>query len=142
MIDEREILANKLKKFRAQENINQFDFAEDCGISREALSLIEREKENVTIDTIQLLAARMGVTVSDLFNHGDVTYFVMPGVVEIENEKRTTYGIGAIYNGVLITEIRDISTNYNKIKNLVYLCNNENLSPIHLMDVVEDFLAE
>ena len=103
MIDERELLAIKLKRFRAQENINQFDFAEDCGISREALSLIEREKENVTIDTIQLLAARMGITVSDLFNHNDITYFVMPGEIFVEGKTYTTYGIGALQNNIMIT---------------------------------------
>ena len=140
-MDEKSTLATKLKEFRKEQNLNQFEFAEDCGLSKETISLIEREKGNITLDTTQLLACRIGVTVSELLNSSNVTYFVMPGVVEIENEKHTTYGIGAIHNGVLVTEIRDISTNYNKIKNLVYLCNDENLSPIHLMDVVEDFIV-
>lgn len=141
-MDEKTILATKLKEFRKEQNLNQFEFAEDCGLSKETISLIEREKGNITLDTTQLLACRIGVTVSELLNISKVTYFVIPQRTEIEGTTHTTYGIGAIHNGVLVAEVHDISTNYNKIKNLVYLCNDENLSHIHLMDVVEDFLAE
>ncbi len=37
--------------------------------------------------------------------------------------------------------ISDISVDYEKISTLVTLCNQLELSPIHLWDVVEDFLA-
>ena len=39
-------------------------------------------------------------------------------------------------------EIFDISTNKEKIKNLIALCNEQKLSPIHLNDVIDDFLVE
>lgn len=140
MIDERELLAIKLKEFRKQHNLNQFEFAEDCGVSKDIVSLIERCKDNVTLDTVQLFAARMGLTVSELFIRSDVTYFVIPGTVEIEGETYTTYGIGAIQNGIMQKSIPDISTSFNKIKNLVLDCNDNGLSLIHLEDVIEDFL--
>ncbi len=38
--------------------------------------------------------------------------------------------------------ISDITVDYAKISALVALCNQLELSPIHLRDVVEDFLAE
>lgn len=79
MTDERELLAIRLKDFREEENLNQFDFAEDCGISKETISLIEREQANVRLDTVQLLACRMGITVSELFQHCPVKYIVIPG---------------------------------------------------------------
>ena len=138
MTDERELLATRLKDFREEENLNQFDFAEDCGISKETISLIEREQANVRLDTVQLLACRMGITVSELFQHCPVKYIVIPGKVEIEGEVHDTYGIGAIRNDVLIEQITDISLSFNKVKSLVLLCNEENLSPIHLHDIAED----
>ncbi len=138
MTDERELLAIKIRTFREQENINQFNFAEDCGISKETISLIEREQTNVRLDTVQLLASRMGITVSELFQHGAVTYVVIPGQIQIEGETHTTYGIGALKNNVLIDQVPDISPCFNKIKSLVLLCNEENLSLIHLRDIAED----
>ncbi len=38
--------------------------------------------------------------------------------------------------------VSDITVDYEKISALVSLCNQLELSPIHLWDVVEDFLAE
>lgn len=140
MVDEREILATRLKAFRKEHKINQLAFAEECGLNKDTVSLIERRKENVTIDTIQLLAARMGLTVADLFNRSTVTYFVLPGKVEIEDEIFTTYGIGVLKDNAMIDCIEDISDDYNAIKSLVLMCNEEELELIHLMDVAEDAL--
>lgn len=140
MIDEREILATKLKEYRKEQNLNQFEFAEDCGLSKETVSLIERERENTTLDTIQLLAARMGITLSELFDHSPITYCVIPGETTIENETFKTYGIAAIKNGVIIKCIPDISTDFNKVKSLALMCTENNLSLIHFGDIVEDFI--
>ncbi len=56
----------------------------------------------------------------------------------------TTYGV-AIYRTVkkrkeLITKIFDVTTDLERAKNLVMLCNNEQLEPIHFNDVIEDEL--
>lgn len=140
MMDERDLLSTKLKEFRKEHNLNQFEFAEDCGVSKDIVSLIERCKDNVTLDTVQLFAARMGITVSEMFSRSDVIYFVVPGTVEIEGKIHTTYGIGAIKNGVLQKHIPDISTSFNKVKMLVFDCNDNGLSLTHLNDIIEDFL--
>lgn len=141
MTDERELLATRLKEYRKEHNLNQFEFAEECGISQDTISLIERQKENVTLDTTQLLAARMGITLSELFSHSQITYFVMPGTTEIEGIAYTTYGIGALKNGILQKHIPDVSTSFNEIKDLVLTCNENDLSLIHLDDVIEDFIG-
>lgn len=39
-------------------------------------------------------------------------------------------------------EIKDISTNKEKVESLINLCNKNNLSPMHLDDVIEDFLVD
>ena len=39
-------------------------------------------------------------------------------------------------------EIKDISTDKAKVESLINRCNQNNLSPLHLDDVIEDFLVD
>jgi hypothetical protein len=56
-----------------------------------------------------------------------------------------TYGIACVEedDGIkeLISQIPDVSTNLKEVEQLVTLCNEQQLSPIHLQDVVDDLLA-
>lgn len=61
-----EAIANRTKKIRESMNESQMDFASHCGISVETLSLIEREKTDVRLSTLQKIAAYSDMTVSDL----------------------------------------------------------------------------
>lgn len=142
MTDERKLLSQKLKEFRKENKLNQFEFADDCGISQRALSLMECQKGNITLDTIQLLASYMGITVSDLFSHTPITYFVIPNQANLEDSTYTTYGIGSMHNNLMIAQIPDVTTDFNKIKSLVLTCNENDLSLIHLFDIIEDFITE
>ncbi len=63
---ETEALAHNVKQIRKELNISQIDFAADCGISTEILSLIEREKTDPKLSTIQKIAAYVGCHVTDL----------------------------------------------------------------------------
>lgn len=65
---ERVALAKNLKKIRKQMRESQMEFAAHCDISTEALSLLEREKSDPKLSTIQKVAAYTGHTVSDLLN--------------------------------------------------------------------------
>lgn len=65
---ERVALAKKLKKIRKQMHESQMEFAAHCDISTEALSLLERERSDPKLSTIQKVAAYTGHTVSDLLN--------------------------------------------------------------------------
>ena len=138
MTDEKDILAQKLKDYRKEQKINQFEFAEDCGISRDTLSLIECGKENVTIDTLQLLSARMGKSVSELFSECTIKYFLVPTTITSCGITETTYGIGVLKGDIMINCIPNISQNYNKVLSLVQICNEQLLEPCHLVDVIED----
>ena len=140
MIDEKEVLAQRLKNYRKENKLNQYEFAKRCGISRALLSLIETQNDNITLDTIQLLASQMEITVSDLLNLSPVTYFVFPGKVKLDGETFTTYGIGILQDGIMGDCIPDISDDYDAIYSLVMLCNEEELDPIHLYDIAEDFV--
>ena len=65
---ERIALARKIKADRKRMRESQIEFAFHCGISTEALSLIEREQSDPKLSTIQKVAAYTDRTVSDLLN--------------------------------------------------------------------------
>ena len=65
--EDNKILASNIKRCRTKLKESQFDFAENCGISVEILSLIERGIANPKLSTLQKLAASLGCTVADLF---------------------------------------------------------------------------
>lgn len=65
----------------------------------------------------------------------------------LENEKVMTYGILVYYyddiscENTKIVSINDISTYKEQVEKLVNLCNKLSLSPLHLMDVILDFIS-
>ena len=63
---ENEALAKNIKTIRKQMKKSQIEFAAECGISTEILSLIERQKTDPKLSTIQKAAAYTNHTVSDL----------------------------------------------------------------------------
>ena len=71
MTKENKILSAKMIAFRRENHLNQFEFAEECGISRETVRLIECMKTNATLDTLGLIAKRMGVSVAELLTDYD-----------------------------------------------------------------------
>ena len=62
------ILANNLIAFRKRNNISQEEFSFRSGISKETISLIEREQTNVTLTTLMKVSECTGMTVSELFD--------------------------------------------------------------------------
>ena len=65
---ERIALARNIKAIRKQMRESQIEFAAHCGISTEALSLLEREQSDPKLNTIQKVAAYTDYTVADLLN--------------------------------------------------------------------------
>ena len=59
-------LAKRIRKIRKDMNMSQIEFAANCGISTEILSLIEREKTDPKLSTLQSIAAFTGCEVSEL----------------------------------------------------------------------------
>ena len=56
--------------------------------------------------------------------------------------KYTAYGIKAVENGRELRRVADIGCTYVSVKKLCMRCNRLKLSPIHLRDVAEDFVAK
>lgn len=77
-----------------------------------------------------------------------IIYDIIEEIYVLEDYRRYSYGIAAYDHSItestayIIAAIRDISPNKAEIAKLVELCNRLKLSPIHLNDVVEDFLSK
>ena len=141
MIDQKKILAENLKAFRLAHNMCQNEFAEECGISKDTLSLLERGKLNTTIDTLDLLAVRMNTNISTLLANKNEEYFILISKeITVEDITRTTYGIGVVKDAELILEFHDISLNYHKIKDIVHYCNDIEFNSSELDELVEDII--
>ncbi|MBQ4327978.1 MAG: hypothetical protein IJC32_06160 [Clostridia bacterium] len=75
-----------------------------------------------------------------------VIYERIRGITVSEGKRYTTYGIvaralcGSEQNSVTVASVPDISTDMAEVDALVARCNRLALSPVHLNDVVEDFL--
>ena len=70
-------------------------------------------------------------TFVEIFNNPHIGEYTAYGVVvyqAVETEKKEIF------------KMSDVTTNIEDMKNLVQLCNKEQLDPIHFTDVVEDLL--
>lgn len=149
MIDEQEALSRNIKAFRKEHHLTQTEMAEECGISKETLSLIERQRHNPTLETMQDIAARMGISVSFLLR---VRIEEGPHYRLVEQSGyRTsinsysavkTYGVEVVSDGVVVKTVLDIFTDINRAKKFVSVCNKNKLSLTHLFDVIDDWLNE
>lgn len=52
-----------------------------------------------------------------------------------------SYGIDVVENEAVLRSVKDITTDEARLSGLVDLCNKLQLSPVHLDDVIEDFLV-
>lgn len=69
-------------------------------------------------------------------------YLLTEGIYVNDGETHKGYGISIADRsnipGIFVT-YDDISTNKEKVENLIFLCNKLELYPVHLNDVIEDF---
>ena len=76
-----------------------------------------------------------------------VLYKTVREVYDCGSEKRVSYGIIACADSVndahsqIVAAAHDVSADKKRMDDLVCLCNRCGLSPDHLYDVIEDFLA-
>lgn len=68
-------------------------------------------------------------------------YELIEGIFTIEAHEHIGYGISVkCVNSLKPLFFHDISTNKEDIVNLISLCNKLQLDPIHIRDVIDDFL--
>ena len=62
-------LRNRLKEYRARTNVNQSDFGNMVGVSRQTISLIERGDYSPSVTLALKLAKICEVKVEDIFQY-------------------------------------------------------------------------
>ena len=87
----RKILAQNLIDFRKKEHISQMELAFRTDLSRETISLIEREAANLRIDTFSKLTAYTGLTAAELLTENYVKENIKDVKEEPGNNRRKTY---------------------------------------------------
>lgn len=64
--DLNEVFARNLRRLRTKSQESQEDFAAKCGLHRTYIGAIERGERNVTLKTVGLVAASLGVPTIEL----------------------------------------------------------------------------
>jgi transcriptional regulator with XRE-family HTH domain len=77
------ILANNIIQYRIEHNYSQEEFAKSCKLHRTYISAIERCKRNVTLGTLEKLAAHLFISVPELLTD----YHKRMADKAIENER-------------------------------------------------------
>ena len=72
-----------------------------------------------------------------------ITYILCRETYKTKRSERIAYGIAAYAKNTktCVVRLHDITSDKDALTRLVLLCNRLQLSPIHLHDVVEDFLT-
>lgn len=76
------------------------------------------------------------------------TYGITEEIYTLGSDRRISYGIAAYADAELdgtaaiIASVHDITSDKEKLSDLIQACNRLGLSTIHLHDVIEDFFAE
>ena len=76
-----------------------------------------------------------------------ITYGITEEHYSLGEDSRTSYGIAAYADAdtdgtaMIVASVHDITSDKQKLTELVLKCNRMELSVIHLYDVVEDFLS-
>jgi transcriptional regulator with XRE-family HTH domain len=60
------IVGNNIKKYRKNLNISQEELAEKAGLHRTYIGGIERGERNITLDSLQVIAAALNVSPVEL----------------------------------------------------------------------------
>ncbi len=64
------VLADNIRAFRKAKRISQEELADMCGLHRTYIGSVERGERNVSLSTLEVLAAALGVTVPQLLTKG------------------------------------------------------------------------
>ena len=134
-----EKVGEQIKAIRSLMKETQEEFAEHCDISPEAVSSIERSVYLPRLETLQKISEYTGICPSSLLN--EFLYITHKEIkTSEEGNKYVCYGINVYENNKLIKSLSDVFLDKITAENFTEACNRCQLHPIHLNDVIEDYL--
>ena len=79
-------------------------------------------------------------------NHADYRYLILCSKRHENGKTQKMFGIAVIYTcdnqKFILDYVSDLALNLNKLYNLIRLCNKLSLDPVHLHDVIHDFISD
>lgn len=66
----RQVVAKNLRKLRGERGLSQEELADRAGLNRNYVGMIEREENAPTVDTLEVLAKALDVSVIELVRNG------------------------------------------------------------------------
>ncbi|WP_124330050.1 helix-turn-helix domain-containing protein [Desulfonema ishimotonii] len=67
----RAILASNIRNYRKHKGLSQEKLADICGLHRTYVGAVERGERNVTLSTLEVFSASLGVSVPELLTERD-----------------------------------------------------------------------
>ena len=158
----RKVIGENIHKFRKEADISQEKLGEKINVDQGMISRVETYKENLRIDTFAKLCKSLSIHPYEaVIAEDEITCRVLltksifqKGVLEllkryflsltqrfnpeISSKPYSTYGIGV--KDAAEASIVDISTDRAFVESIIALCNELELDPSHLLNVVEDSL--
>ena len=61
-------IGDRVKELRSKQNLSQKDLALICGFERTYLSSVESGKQNITIEKLLVLCAKLNVSLKEFFD--------------------------------------------------------------------------
>ncbi|HAS56448.1 MAG TPA: transcriptional regulator [Firmicutes bacterium] len=61
-------IGDRVKELRSKQNLSQKDLALICGFDRTYLSRVESGKQNITIEKLLVLCAKLNVSLKEFFD--------------------------------------------------------------------------
>jgi len=61
-------IGGRVKELRSKQNLSQKDLALICGLDRTYLSRVESGKQNITIEKLLILCAKLNVSLKEFFD--------------------------------------------------------------------------
>lgn len=155
------IIGRNISRYRTAIGHTQQRMAVEMGISSSYLSYLERGERNPTVEKLEAIATYLGVPVIALFEDdrpreifahtvysADAKFFYQPEREFCSHPILGDY-IGWGLKAHVYTDskwsiagvLHDIATNREQVAHMADCLNRSQVQPVHLMDVVEDFLA-
>ncbi len=65
------LIGKRLKQLREEKNLTQIDLAHLCGFDKQVINRIEAGNNNPTAFTLQKIAEKLNINISELLNFND-----------------------------------------------------------------------
>lgn len=137
----KETIMNRICEFRLQNHLSLEEMAYKCGIDKDTLARVGQEDYNPSLDTLQYIAAWMGITVSQLIKmEPEAVYQVVRDTAP--SDIRFPFGVQACSNGKSISEVMDLFPDLEEAEEFVSMCNAGMLAACQLADVAADWVQK